>query len=77
MKAIIDEAPHVTGLTGPARPKPRREASLQGACTERRDTCAARRMHASVRPGSMSCDNGQTISWQERRKLLESSLAGG
>jgi hypothetical protein len=65
MKAIIDEVPHVTGLTGLTgltRPKPGREASLQWACTERREKCAARRMHASVRPGSMSCvvDNGQT-----------------
>jgi hypothetical protein len=43
MKAIIDEAPHVTRLTGLTRPKPGREASLQGACTKRRDKCAARR----------------------------------
>jgi hypothetical protein len=62
MKAFIDEVPHVAGLTGLTRPKPGREASLQGACTEGRDKCAARRMHASVRPGSMLCvvDNGQT-----------------
>jgi hypothetical protein len=45
MKAIIDGAPHVTGLTGLNRAKPGRVASLQGACTERRDKCAARRMH--------------------------------
>jgi hypothetical protein len=62
MKAIIDGAPHVTGLTRLDGAKPGREASLQEACTQRIDECAARRMHAWVRPGSMSCavDNGQT-----------------